>query len=51
MVRATRFLEVEAQELAALFAACSNAGRWGPDDELGTLNLITPARADAPPGS
>ena len=43
MVRATRFLEVEAQELAALFAACSNAGRWGPDDELGTLNLITPA--------
>jgi len=43
VVRATRFLEVEAQELAALFAACSNAGRWGPDDELGTLNLITPA--------
>ena len=34
---------VETQELAALFAACSNAGRWGPDDELGTLNLITPA--------
>lgn len=21
---------------------CSNAGRWGVDDELGTLNLITP---------
>jgi kynurenine formamidase len=35
---------VEKQELAALFATCSNAGRWGPDDELGTLNLITPAR-------
>jgi kynurenine formamidase len=34
---------VETQKLAALFAACSNAGRWGPDDELGTLNLITPA--------
>jgi kynurenine formamidase len=34
---------VEEQELAALFATCSNAGRWGPDDELGTLNLITPA--------
>jgi kynurenine formamidase len=34
---------VETRELAALFAACSNAGRWGPDDELGTLNLITPA--------
>src|SRR5690349_14412339 len=26
-----------------MFAACSNAGRWGPDDELGTLNLVTPA--------
>jgi kynurenine formamidase len=34
---------VETEQLAALFAACSNAGRWGPDDELGTLNLITPA--------
>lgn len=34
---------VEARELAALLAACSNAGRWGPGDELGTLNLITPA--------
>ena len=34
-------LVVEAEQRAALFAACSNAGRWGPDDELGTLNLIT----------
>ncbi len=33
---------VEVEQRAALFAACSNAGRWGPDDELGTLNLITP---------
>lgn len=33
---------VEAEERAALLAVCSNAGRWGPDDELGTLNLITP---------
>jgi kynurenine formamidase len=33
---------VEEDERAALFAACSNAGRWGPHDELGTLNLITP---------
>jgi kynurenine formamidase len=30
-----------AQALEA-FARCSNAGRWGSDDELGTLNLITP---------
>ena len=32
---------METRELAELLAACSNAGRWGPDDELGTLNLIT----------
>lgn len=28
-------------ELEAMFERCSNAGRWGPDDELGTLNYIT----------
>lgn len=28
----------------ALFTSCSNAGRWGSDDELGTLNLITPQK-------
>ena len=27
--------------MIALFDRCSNWGRWGPDDELGTLNLIT----------
>ena len=21
---------------------CKNWGRWGPDDEIGTLNFITP---------
>src|SRR3984893_4345473 len=26
----------------ALFDRCSNWGRWGADDERGTLNLITP---------
>jgi hypothetical protein len=25
-----------------LSARCSNWGRWGPDDELGTLNHIRP---------
>jgi kynurenine formamidase len=29
-------------EVAEMVAHCSNAGRWGDDDELGTLNLITP---------
>jgi len=31
-------------ELDAMFLRCSNAGRWGPDDELGTLNYITPEK-------
>jgi kynurenine formamidase len=30
------------ESFQALFDRCSNWGRWGPDDELGTLNLITP---------
>ncbi len=29
------------QELDTLFERVSNAGRWGADDELGTLNFIT----------
>lgn len=33
-----------------LFARCSNVGRWGPDDELGTLNYITPAKRVAAAG-
>ncbi len=28
--------------LRELFCRCSNWGRWGPDDEIGTLNYITP---------
>jgi kynurenine formamidase len=31
-------------ELEAMFERCSNAGRWGADDELGTLNFITSAK-------
>ena len=31
------------EEIVALFDRCSNTGRWGPDDELGTLNYITDA--------
>ncbi|MEH6559124.1 MAG: cyclase family protein [Oceanicoccus sp.] len=34
-------------EYDALMAKISNAGRWGADDELGTLNNITPARSAA----
>jgi len=31
-------------ELEAMFRRCSNTGRWGANDELGTLNYITPAK-------
>lgn len=32
---------VTAAVVDAMFEELSNAGRWGPDDQLGTLNLIT----------
>ena len=31
-------------EYARWMTELSNWGRWGPDDELGALNLITPAK-------
>jgi kynurenine formamidase len=31
-------------ELEAMFQRCSNTGRWGTEDELGTLNYITPEK-------
>jgi hypothetical protein len=31
------------EDLDRLLPALSNWGRWGPDDQLGTLNYITPA--------
>ena len=31
-------------DVLALAERCSNHGRWGPDDELGTLNLIDDAK-------
>jgi kynurenine formamidase len=34
-------------EFDALMQKISNWGRWGKDDELGTLNLITPAKRKA----
>jgi kynurenine formamidase len=36
--------------LRALIARYSNWGRWGPDDELGTLNHITPSDVAAAAG-
>ena len=33
-----------AAEFDTLFQQIKNWGRWGPDDQLGTVNLITPAK-------
>src|SRR5437868_3378617 len=32
------------QQILSWFSELSNWGRWGPDDQRGTLNLITPAK-------
>jgi kynurenine formamidase len=37
-------------ELRAMFERCRNWGRWGADDQAGTLNLITPAKRVAAAG-
>jgi kynurenine formamidase len=37
----TRAKDLTDDELEAIFHRCSNAGRWGADDELGTLNYMT----------
>jgi kynurenine formamidase len=34
-------------EVLGYFESLSNWGRWGPDDQLGTLNHITPAKRQA----
>ena len=36
--------KVTKSDIEAMMKSLSNWGRWGADDELGTLNLITPAK-------
>lgn len=38
----SRARDLTDDELELMFRRCSNAGRWGPDDDMGTLNYITP---------
>ena len=33
---------VSAQEFADLHEGCKHWGRWGPDDQRGAINFITP---------
>ena len=37
-------------EFEAIFESVKNWGRWGPDDELGTMNFITPEKVRAAAG-
>lgn len=40
----TRTWDLTDAELEAMFRRSSNSGKWRPNDELGTLNYITPAK-------
>jgi kynurenine formamidase len=42
--KTSRARDLSDQELEAMFHRCSNTGRWGPNDEMGTLNYITPQK-------
>jgi kynurenine formamidase len=41
---------VSLAEFERIFDSVKNWGRWGPDDQLGTLNLLTPERVRAAAG-
>jgi len=43
----TTTMRMTAQAFAELFQEVSNWGRWGPDDERGTLNYLTPEHVRA----
>jgi len=42
--KTSRARDLTDAELEAMFTRCSNTGKWGPNDELGTLNYITAAK-------
>jgi kynurenine formamidase len=45
-----RARDLTEDELDAMYRRCSNTGRWGADDELGTLNYITAEKRVASAG-
>ena len=50
MTGLTRPARVTLAEFDVIFEYVKNWGRWGPDDQLGTLNYITPATVAAAAG-
>ena len=49
MAKLTPPVPVTLAEFDEIFEAVKNWGRWGEDDELGTLNFITPQTVRASP--
>src|SRR5258708_4123259 len=47
MTTLTMPARVSLREFDEMFEAVKNWARWGPDDELGTLNFITPGKVTA----
>jgi kynurenine formamidase len=49
MVRAEEFEPdmISVEEFERIFEEVKNWGRWGPDDELGTMNYLTPEKVSA----
>src|SRR6516162_2938645 len=43
MASAKRIVDVSKKAVDEAFTALSNWGRWGADDQIGTLNYVTPA--------
>jgi kynurenine formamidase len=41
---AARVEQVSVQEFEEIFESVKNWGKWGPDDEFGTLNYVTPEK-------
>src|SRR5215472_17815893 len=50
MATLTRPAPVTLPEFDEIYESVKNWGRWGPDDELGTLNFITPDTVRAAAG-
>jgi kynurenine formamidase len=46
----THAARVGIAEFEAIFESVKNWGRWGPDDDLGTMNFITPEKVRAAAG-
>src|SRR3954469_24217609 len=42
--------KVSIAEFERIFESVKNWGTWGPDDEIGTMNYVTPARVRAAAG-